>query len=137
MELDADGNSARSLLVIGEETAQWRIAHGYTQATFAQAVGVSLEKVKRLEQGYGMSKWEDVYKLIVFMGVDINFFATSEMEKQNPYTGHNPMVNRLNHFVRRLRSWCDNSPYCREKEEDMETLERVMNTIDRAKKNYK
>lgn len=135
--MDADGNSARSLLVIGEETAQWRIAHGYTQETFAQAVGVSFEKIKRLEQGHGIMKLIDAYKLSVFMSVDIEFFITSEIEKQATHKGHNPMANRVNHFVRRLRSWCENSPYCREKEEDMETLEHTMNTIDRARKNYK
>lgn len=71
------------------------------------------------------------------MGVDIEFFITSEVEKQATHKGQNPMTNRVNHFVRRLRSWCDNSPNCREKEEDMDTLERVMNTIDRSRKNYK
>ena len=135
--MDADGNSARSLLVIGEETAQWRIAHGYTQETFAQAVGVSFEKVKRLEQGHGIMELTDAYKLSAFMGVDIEFFITSEVEKQATHKGQNSMTNRVNHFVRRLRSWCDNSPNCREKEEDMDTLERVMNTIDRSRKNYK
>ena len=40
--MDAGGKSPRTLLIIGGEIALWRKAHGYTQETFAQAVGIPL-----------------------------------------------------------------------------------------------
>ena len=136
--MDADGKSPRTLLIIGQELALWRKSHGYkTQEDFAHLVGISHRKVQRLERGERLPAWEDIYRLKEFMGVEFEFFVTSEMERDKPHSGSKPMETRLNHLIRRLRMWYENSPYCEEKEDDMDTLEHLMGTIDRARKNYK
>ena len=134
--MDADGNGARELWKIGEEVAEWRRLHGYkNQRDFARDVGVSYRKVQRLEQGESLPGWEDIHRLTKFMDVDYGFFVTSEMEKDKPCRNSKPLENRANQFMRRFRMWYENSPYCDKKEEDMTTLEYVMGTIERARKN--
>ena len=121
-----------------QELALWRKSHGYkTQEDFAHLVGISHRKVQRLERGERLPAWEDIYRLKEFMGVEFEFFVTSEMERDKPHSGSKPMETRLNHLIRRLRMWYENSPYCEEKEDDMDTLEHLMGTIDRSRKNYK
>lgn len=99
--MDAGGKSPRTLLIIGQELAVWRKSHGYkNQADFARLVGISLRKVQRLERGERLPAWEDIYKLKEFMGVDFEFFVTSQMERNKPHSGSKPLEARLSHLIR-------------------------------------
>lgn len=120
--MDADGKSPRTLLIIGEEIASWRKAHGYTQETFAQAVGIPLRVIQDLEQGRRLVKFEETYILKPFMGVDDDFFATSEMRRTKRAMIDGCLDRKVDEVCNQIRNWHESTPHCGEKEKDFGIL---------------
>lgn len=120
--MDADGKGARTLLIIGKELAEWRKAHKYTQETFARAVGISLRTIQDLEQGRRLAYYDEVYILKSFMGVDNDFFATSEMRRRKRAIIDGHLNREVDEVCNRIRDWHESTPYCEEKVRDFGTL---------------
>ncbi len=118
--MGADGK--RTLLIIGEEIASWRKAHGYTQTTFAQAVGIPKRAIQDLEQGRRLAKFKETYILKPFMGVDDDFFATSEMRRKKNARINGRLEYKVDEVCNQIRDWHESTPYCEEKEKDFGTL---------------
>lgn len=124
--MDADGKNERTLLIIGEEIAIWRKAKGYTQNSFAQAVGISVRNIQDIEQGRRVVKFEEAYMLKAFMGVDDDFFATSDLIKKKYVKASKPLDYDIGSLNRKIHHWHEMTPYCDEKEEDFKTLKGVV-----------
>ena len=120
--MDAGGKSPRTLLIIGGEIALWRKAHGYTQETFAQAVGIPLRVIQDLEQGRRLAKFEETYVLKPFMGVDDDFFATSEMRRTKRAMIDGRLDRKVDEVCNQIRDWNESTPHCEEKKKDFELL---------------
>ena len=134
IDLDADGKNGRTLLIIGADVAKWRIAHGYTQKTLARAVGIHWRNIQKLEQGRRMPPWPEIYNLKNFMGVDDDFFATSDMLKNKPTKRKGPYDLRVNRLIGRILAWHDETDDCKEKEFHLRTLEGIIDLLENSKK---
>lgn len=127
--MDADGKSPRTLLIIGKEIASWRRNHGYTQATFAQAVGIPKRTIEDLEQGRRLAKFEETYILKPFMGVDDDFFATSEMRRRKRAMIDGHLDRKVDEVCNQIHEWNESTPYCEEKEKDLGTLKGLVDMM--------
>lgn len=112
--------------MIGEEVAQWRKENGYKQEGFARAVGIQLWQVRDLEQGKRMPTWEEIYLLKAFMGVDDDFFATSDMIKRKTNRNKKPLDRDVGKLVGKIMFWHNTTPYCQDKEDDLKAIGRVV-----------
>lgn len=134
IDLDADGKNERTLLIIGNDVAKWRLANGYTQMTFASAVGIHWRKIQRLEQGRRMPTWPEIYKLKSFMGVDDDFFATFDMLKSKPVKRKGQYDLRVSRLIGRILAWNNETDNCQEKEFHLRTLEGIIDLLGNTKK---
>lgn len=125
--MDADGKSGRDLFDIGRDVKEWRKTHGYhNQEDFARDVGISKRQVQRIEQGESLPDWNGIYKLKEFMGVDYEFFVTSDMAAQKPARNKKPLDQQVKRFIRNFIFWHETTPYCDTKEDTLKALETIL-----------